>query len=597
MKSKANKSVKAIGPRAYMISGDLRRYWLLPAAVFLLLIIFVLMPDLAQIRLMNRNNPLLDSSPLFPAAVAALPVLVSVSVFSWLHNRRMAARLHALPLTRNQHFFSHLISGWVLSVLPFILLFITYMLIMKYSNMSCLLASETIYYGSRFFWQWLLRILITVTYIYNLSVLAGVIAGTVLTHLLLALFLNGLLPVVIYLFHDIIFAFWTGFVSLPMASSDLSPLSHYWGQDGSFHIYLLSGSETGIDPFLILYLLAAAAFLLIAWLLYRRLKLEREGASAVFKGFGELVCVLFGLVGLCACGMLFHLFGESGEKTLFFTGAAAGGLVFYMAGLMLLEKRVQIFSKTNLKKIGAFALCGALFCSFMALDLGGFAKRLPKASAITAASAPDLYEIDDYEIRFTDPALIEKLRTLSLTLAEHGKPVSRADKYDETISFTYYLDASWDPESKPSGVPPKIIQRAYAFDPAQPDIAKAYGALFDDPAYKKMSPLYDLEDRVDDKLPIPMNGKQYDTDFDGCIIDPADIKAIARAIQADFRAMTYEDLLEGRRLNKAPVGSLNLNIRDIQGGGSFSFYLELRQNYSRALKELKDCGYALHLRI
>lgn len=595
MKPKAKTFKQAASPCLDMISGDLRRYWLLPAAAFLLLVIFVLMPDLQQVQLLNRNNPLLDSSPLFPVIAAALPVLVSVNVFSWLHNQRMAARLHALPLTRSQHFFSHLLSGWILSVLPFVLLFAAYMLLMKYSNMPYLLETEDLYYGSRFFWQWLLQILITVTYIYNLSVLAGVIAGTVLTHLLLGLFLNGLLPVMVYLFHEIIIEFWTGFYSLPLASSDLSPLSHYWGEDGYF-FYRRYTEPPVLLLLTALYLLAALLFLLASWLLYRSLKVEREGEAAVFKGFGELVCGLFGLVGLCACGMLLHLFGESDETTRFFTGAAAGGLVFYIAGRMLLEKRVHIFTAANLKKISVFALCGALLCSFMVFDLGGFAGRLPKASEISAINADGIYGLD-WETYLTDPALIEKARALSLTLAAHGKSWRHAGKYDEDIFFTYYLDKDWTPEYNLTRSRPKIIHRKYAFDPAQPDIAKAYAALFNDPAYKKQSPLYHLEDRITDKMGIPINrnGSEYGYEE---IMNPDDIKAIVRAIQADFRAMTYADLLEGRAQNKAPVLTLDLPINNeaARGGGSY-LCLKLRQNYSRTLKELKSRGYANHLHL
>lgn len=595
MKWKADKPVESISPCADMIGSDLRRYWLLPAAAFLLLVIFVLMPDLAQIQQMQRGNPLQDSSPLFPVVAAALPVLVSACVFSWLHNRRMAARLHSLPLTRTQHFFSHLISGWILSVLPFLLLFIIYMLMMKYSDMALLLDDESDYYGNRFFWQWLLHILISVTYIYNLSVLAGVIAGTVLTHLLLALFLNGLLPVMVYLFHEIIIEFWTGFYSLPLASSDLSPLSHYWEEGGYYRIYAFFGSEAGIEAPAALYLLAALLFLLAAWMLYRRLKVEREGESAVFKGFGELVCVLLGLVGLCACGMLLHLFGESGEKALFFTGAAAGGLVFYIAGLMLLEKRVQIFTRANLKKIGVFALCGAMLCSFLVFDLGGFAGRLPETSEIAAVQADHIYGLDGYAY-LSDPALIEKGRTLSLTLAAHGKSWRNAAKYDDSIFFTYYLDKDWKPEYNLTRSRPKIIQRSYAFDPAQPDIAKAYAALFDDPAYKKLSPLYDLEDHMAGKEGIPINREGIEPGYEE-IMNPDDIKAIARAIQADFRAMTYEDHLAGRSQNKAPVITLDLPIKDEIGGGISFFHLELRQDYSRTLNELKTRGYANHFHL
>ena len=102
------------------------------------------------------------------------------------------------------------------------------MYLIDHSAMRLQLQSESDYYYNAYFWTWLWDMLITTTYVYSLSVLAGIIAGTVVTHLLLAMFFNGLLPVIVYLVNHIVSAFWTGFWGLPLASSHLSPLTREW---------------------------------------------------------------------------------------------------------------------------------------------------------------------------------------------------------------------------------------------------------------------------------------------------------------------------------------------------------------------------------
>ncbi len=582
-----------------MTGRDLRRYWLLPAAALLALVLFVLLPDLEPLRSLQRNNPLQDS-PAAMLTAAILPVLSSACVFSRLHNRQMAARIHALPLTRNQHFFSHVISGWILSVLPFVILFLIYMYLMGHSAMGLLLADETDYYYNAYFWKWLAGMLVTVTFVYDLSVLAGILAGTVLTHLLLALLLNGLLPAVTYLINHIIVQFWTGFYSLPVASSQLSPVT--WEHQFTYFRYISSAL-----PYL-LYAAAALIFLLIAWLLYRRVKLEREGESTVFKGFGEFVCVCFGFIGLCAGGLLFYNVSAGHSKELFLAGAAAGGLLFYIAARMIMEKRLQIFNTVNMKKLGVFALCGAIFTVFMVFDLGGFAKRLPKGSETAFITVNDAFELD-YVTVFDDPSLMEKLRDLGLALADHSKPGMNADQYDETLFFVYYPDQDYHVNEYNLPLLETLLEgktravcRYYSFDPSQPDIAAAYAELYDDPAYKKLSPLYDLSgDKIDRMQVLPYTASENHGDTlygPSDIIDTNDINALAEAIRDDFRSMTYADLLQARKLNKTPVIKLELMIQSEAGTGGYgSFTLNLRQNYKRTLQFMKENGYDRSLRL
>ena len=571
MNLKPSKLKQGFKPCMDMARRDLCRFWLLPAAALLAFVLFAVIPDLKPVQIMTRNNPLQDK-PVILLVAAILPVLASLSVFTWLHNQRMSARIHALPLTRNQHFFSHVFSGWVLSILPFVILFLAYMYMMGHSDMQMLLVTETDYYGNAYFWTWLADMLITVTYVYNLSVLAGILAGTVLTHLLLAMLLNGLLPVAVYLINRMVIEFWTGFYSLPLASSQLSPLTREWRF--TYFRYLDSTAAY------LIYTAVALAALLMAWLLYRRLKLEREGGSAAFKGFGEFVCVCFGFVGLCSGGMLLYSVSDSRDKALFLMGAAIGGLIFYIAARMILEKRLQIFSPANLKKLCAFVLCGAAFAVFMVFDLGGYAKRLPEVSDTTAVKVHGHFEPDD-DMLLNDPAMLEKSRELGLALAEHGKPGEDAGKYDGKIFFTYYLDEG----------DARIVHRFYSFDPVQPDIAGAYAALFDDPAYKKLSLLYGLTaDEISEMLLCPDSiNDRHDMMY---IIDPSHFNALAEAIREDFRSMTYADLIKAREQNKTPICGLNLMIKDASGNGSSSNYnLDLRQDYSRTLQVLKKYGY------
>lgn len=420
-----------------LIKEDLKRFAPIPAIMFFLYFLiygmqllkvngkegFVGIPDYFYRMYDDRVQAVL---------LCITAVLCAVSVFAYLHNKASATAAHAMPFQRKTIFASHCLAGGILTAAPVVLSALTFILICAAQTA----AGNRVYSVdpaepanfAAIYMAWLAASLVTLFFVYAVSVLAAVIAGTIFTHILLAMFLNGIVPVTIYVVNEYLRQFWPGLSVMPLASVTFSPVSRFFC--GYYYITL----KTAVP-----YVAVAAVLILLSGLLYKRIQLERENSSVVFNAFGEIVCMLFAFIGMTVGGFTGQFIMNTESLPVFFLFAFAGALLFYLIGRMILEKKLQVFTLAAWKKFGVFLAAAALFCAFTVFDITGFVEKVPDAEDVKSVSidAP-VGTADDYAV-FSEEDSIEQLVALHRLLIKEYTGYHNDYHSGDSVLITYEL--------------------------------------------------------------------------------------------------------------------------------------------------------------
>ena len=364
---------------AVLVARNLKQFWLLPFAGFLAYFIGDILPllkfDIPKAKLYEQiYSQALHLSWWYIAACAIIPICASVAVFASMHNSANATVLHSQPFSRKKLFRSNVLSGWLLTIIPVLLMGLGFVIFVNISNFYSL---------TELFSVKISVTLITVTYVYAVSVLAAMVAGTVVTHFLLCMFFNGVLPVTIYLVNKYLLTFLFGFSSPKFASTYFSPitwLNNSYMTDYNFYYFRVY----------LIYFILSLAIIWIAGRIYRKLPLEKEGVSVIFKWPGEIICYLFAFIGMTALAFLMRSLAD-GKQAVFFLGAFIGSILSYIIARMILEKTIFIFKKSFIIKYGIFVIASLLFFSVTIFDVTGYQTKVPKVEEIKEVYLEDSF--------------------------------------------------------------------------------------------------------------------------------------------------------------------------------------------------------------
>ncbi len=466
-----------------LVKNDLKRFWHIPAACLLMLVFLCGVPlfslygtkwmcevgfipfEIGSIRGFLRS-----------VVIAVLAVSSAVCVFSYLHGKSSASASFSLPFSRKTIFRSHALAGWILSVTPVItagILFAVTFLIKIKSGRLILYANNPPDVRLSYFEVlmmmliWTSALLIIVTFTYCACVLAAVISGTVFTHILLALFFNGIAPATVFFANQYMIRFLKGLPEAPVTARGFSPFTNLYMQ--------LWGPNAKILTTALVFLVAAAFFLFLSGFLFKRIRPEREGDAVVFRPVGEVVCALFAFIGMSLTAFIAEGFAFTDSTALFLLFGLIGSLLFYAVARMVLDKGIHIFHKKALQTYCVFLAAAAVFCAFTVFDISGYEKRIPKTEEILSCSieggiAGSLGETVEFsgaekEVTALHKALIENENDL----ADSDIPETRTN-----LAITYHLKNG------------KTMVRAYAFNlHCINEVRSCYETLYYSVPYRK----------------------------------------------------------------------------------------------------------------
>ncbi len=315
------------------------------------------------------------SSVFLTVIAAVIPLVLSVTLLGYMHDRRAVDVYHSLPLTRGELFLANAVSAALIMWAPMAAAFaLTGAVAAFVPGMSLLLILKDL-----FFWC------SAMLAVYAVAAFCATQVGTVQDQLLFTLVVSGSLSVVGLLLNVLAESYLYGYVagdSFYNVLYRLCPFSLMVGR------YLASSQPYYSDSNLaaVLWLIFSAVLLAASALLYSRRKSEQAevlGNMGALQLYVRLVGTLVG--GVCVGFLIAEFLGVSGSDHSFLLCAALGGLLVYPIGDAVLARRVRSPKKILPVWLLSVAV-SLLFCAATMYDFFGYEKRVPAAENVASVT-------------------------------------------------------------------------------------------------------------------------------------------------------------------------------------------------------------------
>lgn len=389
---------------AALILENFRLYWYVPALTFILYFFGGIFPiltnysNLSRIDVMISNN-FHNLSVVFIPLLIFVPLIAACISMSFFHSENRALALHSQPYSKSRLFNSQVLSGWLMCIIPLVLMTVLYLCLMKevpYNDATTVTYSSSGVYNSQTInlytasavLRWFAISSILMTFHYGMFVFAGSLVGTTVMQVLLSGVFFGIVPLILWITYAYCDSFLIGYVGMTDTMEEIITRSNPifrivvgWGDDEDFSIAVNMK-----------YLIAGLIMLVLSRVAYAKAKLEKVGDSMIFRITEEIITYLIVFVGMAAFGYLFYSMGEYGDmsRKLMLCGFVVGTLITFTTVKIILAKSVKILNRTNLCSLCIFAVIGVLFVSCTVYDLTGYTKRVPdidKVESVTLDSS------------------------------------------------------------------------------------------------------------------------------------------------------------------------------------------------------------------
>lgn len=570
-----------------LIRSDLRRLWWISALHTIGIFLFYTFLYLDQytgeygylptgVYTDFGTSPIYRMSPAFYVLAILVPVGLSAFLFSYLQNNSSMTCLHGIPVSRKTHYFSHLLSGGIMLLIPVLINGLILLMFRTNKNVAesyriidlfWLLASGLIY-----------ELLSFTAASFIMMIVGNAFAGFCLT------FAVAALPAVAESF---VFYFCEQQLFGYVYNGDYSLTQLLYALPDEM---LTSGKW-------ILYLALSVVFVLAGYGLYRIRNLENHSEIIAFP---KLRPVFVYGVGICfGCGGYLYFSEIIGSDNILFLIPI--GVLGIVIAQMLVQKSFRIF-KTVYKPVIGFICFVLLMYGAFAVDILGYEKKVPKPEEVASVSFRDEQNtnrmltsdnriartIDSYDYSVSD------LEGLSLVENLHKAIITKRNDPNRDYQHSYGLMLKYTLKNG------KTLVRQYTFDadelldslsPVQ-NLPQMRAADFPMLANNKRS--YTSVAIIDQRVPEDKNNP-----YRNGITDPQIVQELINALSKDLSEIPVESFLYRRETN------LQINVSFTQAaryqdtgemvpedklGISTEHYI-IRREYKNTLAVLKKIGF------
>lgn len=618
-----NKGIFSVSPA--LIRENFKLCWYVPALAFLLYFfagIFPIILNLSDMGSIARyvNSSLNNYNVIYPIYMAGIPLVTAMLMMSFFHKPAKALAMHAQPYSRSKLFNSHVLSGWLMCIIPVVLTALLYLVFMRetliYSTNELVMdslfvtgepitASHNIYtFGAVM--MWLASSIGMMTFFYGLYILAGSLTGNSAMHLLLSGLFFIIVPALLLIVSTYCESYIKGFVSLPDWVSDVmrcfNPLI----------MMITTGIENIVSAKVTLtYLVLGLVFIVAGGAAYRLAKLEKVGDSMIFRPVEEIITYLVVFVGMTVFGFFFQNF-KSDSKAFLIIGMVIGTLITFFITKVVIARSVKIFNMKNLKSLGIYVVIAALFTAFTVYDITGISKRLPKLEQVESVSCEYMfsgYDMDSFaggsfqglsDIgKLTSPSVISKVYELQKYVVEN-------ELYQQADPFDYYFNSYIT--ARDDKVLAESVQFVYKYKNGS-EFKRSFQFALDDKAAELINDIVTdpdyrasltLSDKIDEKLyddayaSIDCNGEPV------IVRDSDELKEIVEAYDEDVYNSNYIDIYN-RIVSGEDVSTEEQMLREKYCGVSIYFrqneetmaeiWFVVNQYHPAVWEYLNDAGY------
>lgn len=367
-------------------TSTIRRYRLGAVLYFIILALTTVFPILFSVD-PNRYHLGRDISLILQDAYYAFPLIcsyvvptvVALLVYRFLHSKKTAIFVHSLPVSRTANYLSTLAAAFTLMAVPVVL------------NALLLMVLSVSGYGELFTvvdcMIWMGTNLLSLFLMFSVATIASALTGNSFA----MVGINVLLHFIGLILAGGISAFSRLFLYGYQETNRLLNLAEGWNFGfyiGNFHNYFNGDFRIPFAWSTLLIMLALAVVLyVLAWVLYRRRRLE---VAEDVAGYRVLNPIFKYMLTLIAASAAFLLAAETLVNGLWLTVVLVliVSAVIYFATEMVLKKNLKIWKsyKGYLVFLAAFS---AFICFFAFTEMFGFESRIPDLEEIESVSVTE----------------------------------------------------------------------------------------------------------------------------------------------------------------------------------------------------------------
>lgn len=440
---------------AALLRSDIKRYW--PLLFLYVAVWVVILPmqilsasrecdgvadGIMTVLQMRQHNVIIQSIPASVVMSLLFGCFAAMAVWSYLMSGRTVGLMHALPVTRTQAFFSHVLSVLGALTAGNVLIFL----------LTALCSAGFSYVDWTALGTWLLLTELMALFFFALGSLCAMVTGW----LLAVPVLYGAMNVVALLLYAVISTmtqmFYFGYSSgdIPEFITWLTPVGRIWDAvaNGSaqpievqfrepigtqtYHRFQLPASAFSTC---IIYAAVGIALLALVWWLYKKRPSETAGDAMSFRWLRPIARWSIGLCGGLGLGLFLNyvILGSSFAGLLICQ--LVMGVICFFAAQMLLKKKFRIFTSRWWVETLALVLTLLAVTLCIKLDITGYQHRVPDAEDVTSVRFSASYA----DFTTDDPAAVESVISL------HRAILEQYDETGERLENQTYLDTEDGP--------------------------------------------------------------------------------------------------------------------------------------------------------
>lgn len=440
---------------AALLRSDIKRYWpllFLYVAVWVVILPMQILSASRQcdgvadgimtVLQLRQHNVIIQSIPASVVMSLLFGCFAAMAVWSYLMSGRTVGLMHALPVTRTQAFFSHVLSVLGALTAGNVLIFL----------LTALCSAGFSYVDWAALGTWLLLTELMALFFFALGSLCAMVTGW----LLAVPVLYGAMNVVALLLYAVISTmtqmFYFGYSSsdIPEFITWLTPVGRIWdavANGGAQPIEVQFREPIGTQTYhrfqlpasafstCIIYAAVGIALLALVWWLYKKRPSETAGDAMSFRWLQPIARWSIGLCGGLGLGLFLNyvILGSSFAGLLICQ--LVMGVICFFAAQMLLKKKFRIFTSRWWVETLALVLTLLAVTLCIKLDITGYQHRIPDAEDVTSVRFNASYA----DFTTDDPAAVESVISL------HRAILEQYDETGERLENRTYLDTEGGP--------------------------------------------------------------------------------------------------------------------------------------------------------
>ena len=368
-----------------LIKSDLKRFWWASALTTLLLFLSVVIPTMDAVdryaryypdrtemwRIERIQSSFRDCSYFGMFIGMGVALVLSAMLFNYLNKVNSVSCIHGLPLERRTLYFSHLASGFILILIPIVLI-LPFLI-------TCMTEGLEGSQITRFFFTYLIYSLCFLTF----GTFIGMLTGNSASHVIFTV-IAVLLPLFI--------TFFTTYVAT-------QKLYGFYSSDialGKLLEFIYIFPEKLMTYRVVIYMFYIAVFVVLGLFTYNKRGLENHGEIIAFPKLKGLFKVL---VGICS-GMLGYFY----TVAMWNVNEIVAMIPYALIGLIIAHMLAQkSFSLRGIIPSAAVTVGIILmFAAVIRFDLTGFERRVPDVDDVESVCFTNDYVEERYY--YDDPA-------------------------------------------------------------------------------------------------------------------------------------------------------------------------------------------------